>query len=408
MHNSMPDQAPICKTMKVIARVASYHAAIRVALLLLFSSSLNRVKGQSLLEKRWNISGPVFGYRDLQFDLGFTVSDFIQDSMVEYRLYDGHNCKDGGNSVNRTGDADITDNDYLLSRIRPDLKPVGNGTGTREIKVTLNIVPDKVQNSTIFEDDVDRGLIMFCVRLSVYNLNTTNPQAVEVNFIEVPVILTVSLTDRFSLSLFFNNSELVVQSAYDDTAVEAYLCDNDNNVVEFDSREQGLTVRVCIVPTDASISEGAFLRHLEEFTFWKGDDKQVAIAPKTGGQAADELTVVSCYPGALICAFETLLGSSFFNGVGVVFGTGSAFLQIGRESSGEQAARGRKLEETAGDAGKTPNDMLLDRPTGFQVQIIAVPSADCPGNRQEPSSVSTLQAITPLLVTLLSVGVWLY
>jgi hypothetical protein len=121
-----------------------------------------------------------------------------------------------------------------------------------------------------------------------------------------------------------------------------------------------------VTPTDQTLSEGAYLRYIDEFTFRRGEHFQVAIEAGTGGSAASQLTVISCVPGSLICAFETLLGAEFFEGgVGVVYGEGTAFLQFG-QGEGES----RRLQVTA----ETDNSQLLaERPTAFKFEIVALP-----------------------------------
>jgi len=354
----------------------------------------------NFLERRWNVSGPVFKYEDLQFDMTFTTSDFIQDSMVEYRLYDGHNCKDG-NGVNEAGSMDITENNFLLSRMRPDLAPLGDGNGSREMKVTLNLVPDLVTNSSIYEDNESTGVVKFCLRFSVYNLERSHPESMEVNFLEVPVVLTIDLSSGFTIDLEINSADSVVQKAYDDTAVEAYLCDNEANIIEFDSRQQGQTIRVCVVPTEETLKDGGYLRYIEEFTFTRDDLSQVAISPGNGGAAADDLTVVSCFSGATICAFETLLNSAFFDGgIGVVLGTGKAFLQIGQGPI-EAVTTRRRLQE---NNGKSPDSLLAERPTNFQLEVVAIPeeSSNKPVISGAISATEINRAVIALGVTMLA------
>lgn len=317
-------------------------------------------KGQSLLAKRFNISGPVYEYDGLEFTMDFEVSDFMQDSMVSYSLYDGLNCKDGN-------DNDITENDgYLLSRIRSDSTPLGDGMGTRTIKVQTELNPSGISNSPLYrEDEEGNAVVEYCVRFSVYNRPANEDFAMESNYIESPVKLVINLNAGFTVDTELSNADTVLASAQQDTAVEAYICDNDENIVPILPTQQGQTIRVCVSPIPEILAIGALISQLEEFTFRRESPvkiEQVAIAPNTGGVAADQLTIVSCRPGSTVCAFETLLSSDFFSGEGYVVGTGTAFLQLGTG----QVAQSRRLEGT-------PNQILSERPTRYSVILNLVP-----------------------------------
>eukprot|EP00339_Tiarina_fusa_P018457 CAMPEP_0117012630 /NCGR_PEP_ID=MMETSP0472-20121206/10586_1 /TAXON_ID=693140 ORGANISM="Tiarina fusus, Strain LIS" /NCGR_SAMPLE_ID=MMETSP0472 /ASSEMBLY_ACC=CAM_ASM_000603 /LENGTH=384 /DNA_ID=CAMNT_0004715743 /DNA_START=131 /DNA_END=1285 /DNA_ORIENTATION=- len=315
----------------------------------------------SLLEARYRIERPVFKYETLQFDLDYVVSDFMGDNFITYQIYDGHLCREGNN--------DITNNTYLAPRLRPDLKALGDGTGNRTMKLTLNIDPDEITSTSIFEDLETYANVYFCVRFNVHNMNYFEPQAIEVNFREVPVLLTINLVDGFSIDLGqVSDTDLVVELAYEDSAVEAYICDTDSNIINGDVRNQGESIRVCVTPTAETLAQGAYLRYIDEFTFQREEHLQVAIEPGNGGEAANELTVVSCVPGALVCAFETLLGAEFFaDGVGIVYGYGTAFLQFGQED--EAATSGRRLQSDRLSA----EELLAARPTAFGFEIVSIP-----------------------------------
>jgi len=324
----------------------------------------DQAQGQGLgdlLAMRFNIEGPDYEYGDLTFTMDFTVSDFMKDSMISYSLYDGLNCKDGG-------DNDITVNDgYLLSRIRTDSTPLGDGSGTRTIKVASEINPGQITNSPIYRDDEDgNAVIEYCVRFGVYNMPQGEANSFESNFIEVPVKLVINLTSGFDIDASVSNSDLVLKEASQNVAVEAYICDNEANNVPITGTEQGQTVRVCVSPTASNLAAGALMRQLEQFTFRREipvSTSQVAIASDTGGVPNDQLTVVSCRPGSTVCAFETLLNADFFASEGKVIGSGQAFLQLGVTDS----VAARRLEQT-------PNQILAEKPTSYSVVINLVPT----------------------------------
>jgi hypothetical protein len=297
--------------------------------------------------------------------LTFDYSDFIADTFVEYSVFDSHACQEGAN--------DITENnDYLLSRFRTDLSPVGNGNGFRSMKVTLNIDPETISSSIIYEDFTTQAIVYFCVRINVYNMDSTLSSALEVNFLETPVLLTVDLVGEFQInSGSLTNAQSAVQLAEQDSAVEAYLCDSDANVVEQGNiQTQGQSVRVCVRPTDETMAKGAFLRYIEEFTFIREDISQVAISPGTGGVAGSELTVVSCEPGATLCAFETLLGAEFFSSTGIVNGVGTAYLQFGQGDTRRMKVVSRSTQ--VNDQGSA----LSGTPTKFTFDLVVLPFKD--------------------------------
>lgn len=309
-----------------------------------------------MLKERYKITGPEFEYDDLQFTMDFEVSDFVQDSMVEFTLYDGLNCKDGG-------DNDITENDgYLLSRLRTDLTPLGDGSGVRLIKVQSEIVPKAMGDSNIYKKDDDgNAVIEYCVRFSVYNMPKDQTYSTETNYLELPVKLVINLAAGFQVDADLSNADTVIAQATKNTAVEAYICDSEDNVVPIEATEQGQTVRVCVSPTPPNLAAGALMRQLESFKFRRQapvEVEQVAISPNTGGVGASELTVVSCRPGSTVCAFETLLTADFFIREGVVIGNGMAFLQLG-------VGNGVVSRRLAG----TPNQVLADKATGFSVML---------------------------------------
>lgn len=319
---------------------------------------------QSTLKERFAIQDPIFTYKELQFDLDFVVSDLMGDSYIQYQIYDGHLCREGDNDITLA-----EDNNYLYSRLRPDLQPVGTGDGFRTMKVTVNIDPANIASSPVFEDFETYGVVKFCVRFSNYNTDFLDPQSIETNFIETQIQLNVNLVDDFVVDIGeVRDSEIVLQMATQDTAVEAYICDSESNIVEgAESKSQGETVRVCIVPTQQAMAEGAYLRFIETFEFRREPYTQVAIEPDTFGSPANSLTIVDCISGSDLCAFETLLSAEFFlDGEGTITGSGMAYLQFGTEEIVNQ----RNLQDFN---GRTAQQVLAEEPTGFSFDIRVVP-----------------------------------
>jgi hypothetical protein len=265
------------------------------------------------------------------------------------------------------------------------------------MKVTLNIDPETISSSIIYEDFTTQAIVYFCVRINVYNMDSADSNALEVNFLETPVLLTVNLVDGFQInSGSLTNAKSAVQLAEDDSAVEAYLCDNDANVVEQGNiQNQGQSVRVCVKPTTETMSKGAYLRYIEEFTFTRQaeDVSQVAISPGTEGVAGSQLTVVSCEPGATLCAFETLLGAEFFSSTGIVNGVGTAYLQFGQGDSGRRVKAVSRSTQEVNDQGSA----LAGTPTKFTFDLVVLPykdnDADGAGDSLPLSIILTLGSI---------------
>ena len=272
----------------------------------------------ALLEKQFAIEGPENSYESLTFTMDFRISDLIEDNMIGYSLYDGHNCKDGG-------DNDITDNNgYLLHRIRTDNTPPGDGSGTRTIKIASKVVPIEITNSTIYTTDSDdNGVVKYCLRMGVYNMDRSDPMSMEVNFLEIPIMLTLRLSGDFRIDAALSMIDPLLDAATEGVAVEAYICDYDDNTVPIMPTNQGQTIRVCVTPVQEVLDYGGLMSQIERFTFFRqlpAVIQQSAIDPNTGGVPADQLTVVQCRPGSIICAFETLLNADFFTEEGIVKG----------------------------------------------------------------------------------------
>lgn len=367
------------------------------------------VNGVSL-DQKFNLTGPFFEYESLEnINMDFIVSDLMEDSMIGYTFYDGFNCKDTDG-----GDTDITENSgYLLSRLRTDLTPIGDGSKERNVKVNLRLDPNQLTSSPLYHEkdgsDGSRATVEFCLRMSIYSEDKESLNAMEVNFLENLVTLDINLASDFELDVQLAASDRVVEQAYRDLAVEGYICDSDDNSLlvtqESLSKNQGETIRICVSPTKEALEDGARMKSLEEFTFSLADGSydQVAIQPGTGGVAADLLTTVSCEEGQIVCAFETLLNANFFtaNGPNVVLGKGSAFLTISYNENNISTTDGRQLRNFFGkDVNKpgindvatkktmrtlqidadglsattaTPNELLSERPTNYVMQIAVIP-----------------------------------
>lgn len=330
--------------------------AISIAsLVFLFCDQTEGLSAAELMQKRWDISDAEIEYNDLEFILNFEVSDMIEDNMIGYTLYDGAGCGDTGENV-------ISENaDFVLARSRTDNTPVGDGTGTRTVKIENQIVPSKITNASIFsEDESGNGVVEYCVRFGVWSWDKNAPDSYEVNFRETVLNIVINLTAGVNVDTSLSKVETLFKNVQAGSEVEAYICDSDRNVIAITATMQGQTVRLCITPTQKTLNAGIFMRDLEQFTFRRQDPssiQQVAIAAGTGGQPADPLTVVSCIPGAIVCAFETMLQADFFSSEGTVMGIGSVFLQVGDGDSSTERRLGEGDSST--DKLNTPQSFIM-------------------------------------------------
>lgn len=324
------------------------------SLIFLFCDQTEGLTDAEALQRRWDISDAVIEYDDFQFTLNFEVSDIIEDNMIGYSLFDGAGCGETGEQVISE------DADYILSRVRTDNAPIGDGSGTRIIKLENVIIPNEISTSSIFsEDGSGNAEVEYCVRFGIWAWDKNDPSSYEVNFRETVLKIMIDLTAGVNVNQSLSRIETLFKNVEQGSEVEAYICDSEQNVVPITAFNQGQMVRVCVSPTQKTLNAGIVLRELEQFTFRREDPspvRQVAIAAGSGGQAADQLTVVSCTPGAIVCAFETLLQANFFLSPGTVMGIGSVFLQFGDGTSTERRLEERELTE---DKLSTPKSISL-------------------------------------------------
>lgn len=179
------------------------------------------------LEQKFAIQGPLsYGHDLYDFSLDFLVSDFIDDDMVGYTIFDGLECSwdDNENIVENSG--------YLLSELIPDNSTgVGDGSGTRTMEISLSLNPDLIVNSTIYSPyenendydsnttmtndtdvdsdidtddsyDGDRGIIEICLRFSNYNADKDSLYGFQVNFVDNPIVIVLDMTGDLDMEEF--------------------------------------------------------------------------------------------------------------------------------------------------------------------------------------------------------------
>lgn len=277
-----------------------------------------------------------------------------------YKFFDGHGCQDGQDGD--PGDNDIANsNNYLSSRLRVDLKPVGTGESTREMKVTMTVDPSNIQTSPIYQQDSTEGygIVRFCVRFGVYNKDIADVESVEVNFLETLIRLSVRLED--DVNGFIGrvpDVQLVQDLADEGTAVLAYVCDSDSNLLEVVDDGSGVqVVRLCVMPTPEIMEEGVVLKEIEKFSFYRNMSNGESVEPFVLEASLDNLIAFDCQPGADVCAFEFHIENDFFgNESGIIFWSGISYIQFRDEDAISEDHKGtlvpgsrrmEQVEETA-------------------------------------------------------------
>lgn len=170
------------------------------------------------------------------------ISDYVQDRLVGFRLYDGPDCSEGA--------TDITDflSDYTASGIIFDslgLQPDSNtpydstAQGYRDFRLFLGIsnLTDSDFANTVAPDlfkyeirnNQSFAIINFCVRFQLFMDDFDDPNSVEVNFQETIVEVYIDLTDGFEIdSIDVAAKDRLIRTENIQCEIEAYYCDPDS------------------------------------------------------------------------------------------------------------------------------------------------------------------------------------
>jgi hypothetical protein len=267
------------------------------------------------LAQKWNISDPTFSHEGISFDMNFLVSDFIDDTMTDYSIWD-FGCEEGGYPLS---------NDLInvVKGTDPGFVQNSAGTGDRTIELDLKLVGDAIANEPrIFNEyDIDgkaTAIVEFCVRFKL----TTTGGAVEVNFLESLVTLYVDLTDGFSVdTISIKPKNFVEETANQGYEVECFFCNLDGSPFSEEEaaepRLPGTELRICVVPTQQSLDEGVLMRAIESFYFFRIDErgnKMIQDAIVNRLVASNGLTGgLNCDAGTH-CEFASLLKADFYQG----------------------------------------------------------------------------------------------
>jgi hypothetical protein len=308
-------------------------------------------RGLQSLAQKWNITDPIFTYDGLHFDLDYQVTDFINDNMVIYSVWN-RDCQEGGISVSNT---------VLSSSKEPltgDAYAAGGGAGERMLAIDVELEAATITTDpNIYSEDTTPGSVTaqidFCVRFSLQT--DTAPNEIEVNFLETLVTLYVDLSDGFEIGEVSVAPKIkVINTANQVYLIDGYQCDAGG--VELDeaalaaTRNQGSVIKVCVEPDQEARDSGIFMRSIDSFTFIRSDvDPEINQPAITGPNTASNngLTAVTCSRGDLQCSFETILFAAFYASPGTVGGEGVGSMQFGNTDTGRRGLRALQADEPA-------------------------------------------------------------
>jgi hypothetical protein len=316
----------------------------------MLASTQAQGRGLQSLAQKWNITDPVFTYDGLHFDLDYQVTDFINDNMVTYSVWN-RECQEGGISVSNTV---LSSSKELLTG---DAYVAGGGLGERILAIDVDLEAATITtDQNIYSEDTTPGSVTaqidFCVRFSLQT--DTSPNEIEVNFLETLVTLYVDLSDGFEIGEVSVAPKIkVINTANQVYLIDGYQCDAFG--VELDAaalaatRNQGSVIKVCVEPDQEARESGIYMRSIDSFTFIRSDVTPPIEQPAiTGPNTASNngLTAVTCSRGLAQCWFETILFAAFYASPGSVGGEGVGSMQFGDSPTGRRL-RALQEEEAA-------------------------------------------------------------
>jgi hypothetical protein len=345
---------------------------------ILFAALTSAVSAQvdqrilATLAEKWNLTDPSFAYDSNTFNLTFPVTDFISTGMSQFSLWTAPGCQSDGGTSLTTSDVwssapQLLENQALISGPSTDS---GAFTG-RNATIIAAFDPQKVSSSIIYRDTSVDGQasaeIRFCMRFGLWtttDMGVTTP--VEVNFLETLVTLTVDLTDGFEIgAINVAPKDRLVRTANQAYEVRGYECTANNfdeltDAEKSRPRNQGEIIHVCVTPEDEAITDGIFMRSVDEFAFTRGTTiRQSAVeANQAAGNLLTTYTPADCR-GALVCRFSTILFAQFYATPGTVSGLGTASMQFGSSNGRRQLRVDRDLQ-AADSAGAAEFDLNFE------------------------------------------------
>ena len=347
----------------------------------------------SKLEKQFYMSKPDFTYQGYEITLNYNISDQIDPSSLDFRLYDGIECRRGSNEI----DLSREDSDYLFLSYKLDNTIVNNvfthriddadNTTFQHVGVKIRIDTAKIRDTPLFMDYGSFEHINFCVKVAVFHDEEGLNEPIEVNWRETPVLLKlnslafdVERDNSSSAASPFDNA----YSVYETRELEVEVCGNDNNtssttIIDGSTidREKGQKVSVCVKLGSKTKSDGGSLVYIEDFSFdgttssSDSNPSQLAIEPRTGGQPASSASEpLQCDLDTGMCSFDTYLSPEFFfnSAATIIDAHGTALLQFGKIKS-----------TTDGNFENSNNDCCRIVPIQFGLTMVTLPAEDHSG-----------------------------
>jgi hypothetical protein len=354
------------------------------------STQAQQGRGLQSLAQKWNITDPVFEYDGLHFDLDYQVTDFINDNMVTYSVFD-KDCKEGGKAVL---DTVLQSSKELLTDTWNEAGDSGVGERMLAIDIDLNAATITT-DPNIYSEDTTPGSVTaqidFCVRFSLQT--DTSPNEIEVNFLETLVTLYVDLSDGFEIGEVNVAPKIkVINTANQVYLIDGYQCDAGG--VELDAaalaatRNQGSVIKVCVEPDQEARDSGIYMRSVDSFTFIRSDvDPEINQPAITGPNQASNngLTAVTCSRGLIQCSFETILFAAFYASPGTVGGEGVGSMQFGNTDTGRRGLRALQADDEAAASSE------------FNLDFGVNPTVDTQ-NSGAAASISRVMSATALVV----------
>merc|ERR1711971_653352 len=298
---------------------------------------------------KWSIADPAFAYDGMDFTFDYPVSNFIDQGLAYYEVYDS-GCKEGGNLVT-TGITSSPIVDVTAGSVTDD---AAFDIAGKTAQVPISVDPNTITGNTdvYTETDTDGAvgaIIVFCVR---FGLNTPGDSPVEVNFLESVVTLNVDLSAGFSIDdINVTPKDQLINTATSTYTVEGYMCEPGSDTVVADAStalNQGSLISVCIKPDADGIADGIKMRSVDSFEWTRDAITQAAI--ESGVAAGNLLTSYdeTACTGGDYCQFQTILFAAFYATEGQVSGNGVASMQFGtRRLSKKSGLRALQEEDAA-------------------------------------------------------------
>lgn len=119
-------------------------------------------------EERYGIRGAYHEWDSEEVTLQYKLSDYIMDQSIDYRLYDGLDCRRSANDI--TGDGD-----WLFTRLilpndgGADL--TNEGRGSRDVDINIKLNRGEITDAPFFySNGLEAGRLNFCIGLIInYN-----------------------------------------------------------------------------------------------------------------------------------------------------------------------------------------------------------------------------------------------